>query len=102
MEVGVFSVILGANGVPLGDSLDYIKSRGVDWVEIGTGNYPGQSHCPLEDLLSSKKALADWQDEFKRRKIKNFRPLLPWQSASPEQGYRQSPYRSSAQNHRVG
>jgi sugar phosphate isomerase/epimerase len=70
MEVGVFTVILGMNGVPLGDSLDYVKSKGIDWVEIGTGNYPGQSHCPLEELLSNKKALADWQDEFKRRKIR--------------------------------
>lgn len=70
MEVGVFTAILAGNGVPLGDSLDYLKSIGVSWVEIGTGNYPGNGHCPMDELLKNKKALTDWQDEFKRRHIR--------------------------------
>ncbi len=70
MDVGVFTAILAGNGVPLGDSLDYLKGQGIEWVEIGTGNYPGNAHCPLDELLKSKKALDDWCDEFKRRKIR--------------------------------
>lgn len=70
MEVGVLTAILDGNGVPLGNALDYLSGLGVRWVEIGTGNYPGNGHCPLDELLKSDKALNAWQDEFKRRKIR--------------------------------
>jgi len=70
MELGVFSAILAGNGVPLPDTLDYLKSVGIRWVEIGAGNYAGNVHCPTDELLKSKKALEAWRDEFKRRKIR--------------------------------
>lgn len=70
MDLGVLTAILAGNGVPLGDSLDYLSSKGIRWVEIGTGNYPGNQHCPLDELLKSSTALAAWQDEFRRRKMR--------------------------------
>ncbi|MCL4246014.1 MAG: sugar phosphate isomerase/epimerase, partial [Candidatus Dadabacteria bacterium] len=70
MDLGVLTAILAGNGVPLGDSLDYLSSKGIRWVEIGTGNYPGNQHCPVDELLKSSTALAAWQDEFKRRKMR--------------------------------
>lgn len=57
MKIGVFSVLFGQQ--PFEDALDYIKSKGVQAVEIGTGSYPGNAHCPLDELLqdaSKRKA----------------------------------------------
>ena len=70
MDLGVLTAILAGNGVSLGDTLDYLKTQDVNWVEIGTGNFPGNQHCPLDDLLKSEQALQDWKDEFKRRKMR--------------------------------
>ncbi|HME52647.1 MAG TPA: sugar phosphate isomerase/epimerase [Candidatus Lokiarchaeia archaeon] len=49
MKLGVFSVLLGDK--PLGEALDILKKLGVEAVEIGTGNYPGDKHCNLTALL---------------------------------------------------
>lgn len=51
MKVGVFTVAFG--DLAYEKALDYVASVGVEAVEIGTGNYPGDSHCDLESMLSS-------------------------------------------------
>jgi sugar phosphate isomerase/epimerase len=64
MKLGVFAVLL--SGKPFNEALDIIKKLGVDVVEIGTGNWPGNAHCNpaamLKDeakLKAFKKAVAD-------------------------------------------
>lgn len=52
MKVGVFTVAFGS--MPLEEALDYVKSVGVEAVEIGTGNYPGNAHCDPDKLLASE------------------------------------------------
>ena len=52
MKLGVFTAVFG--GQPFEDALDYVKSAGLDAVEIGTGNYPGDAHCDLDKMLKSK------------------------------------------------
>lgn len=52
MKVGVFTVAFGS--MPLEEALDYVKSVGVEAVEIGTGNYPGNAHCDPDRLLASE------------------------------------------------
>jgi len=42
VKLGVFTVVLGQ--LPLADALDRVLALGLDAVEIGTGNYPGDSH----------------------------------------------------------
>ena len=49
MRVGVFTAIL--HHVPFEEALDRLAALGVEAVEIGTGNYPGAAHCPVDDLL---------------------------------------------------
>lgn len=45
MKVGVFTPLL--SGVPLAGVLDKLAAMGISTVELGTGNYPGDAHCPV-------------------------------------------------------
>ena len=52
MKLGVFTVLFSEKS--LDDMLDYVKDAGLDMVEIGTGGYPGNAHCDLDELLASE------------------------------------------------
>lgn len=52
MKLGLLTVMFG--DTPLKDVLDLIRPLGLDTVELGAGNYPGDSHCPTKELLKSK------------------------------------------------
>jgi len=52
VKVGVFTVAFGS--MQFEEALDYVKSVGVEAVEIGTGNYPGNAHCDPDKLLASE------------------------------------------------
>ena len=54
MKLGVFTVLFGAK--PFEETLDYVKSLGVDAVEIGCGGYPGDAHCKPAQLLARGEA----------------------------------------------
>jgi sugar phosphate isomerase/epimerase len=58
MKVGVFTPLLSA--FPLGTALATIRRHGVNTVELGTGNYPGDAHCKLS-MLEDGAALADFR-----------------------------------------
>lgn len=65
MKLGVFTALFGQQS--LDESLDYIKKVGLEVVELGTGNYPG-----------------NFQEEVRRQRYGNIRLELSWQSpASP-------------------
>jgi sugar phosphate isomerase/epimerase len=49
MKLGVFTVLYGDR--PLEAALERIAAAGVQCVEIGTGNYPGNAHCQPRELL---------------------------------------------------
>lgn len=63
MKVGVFTALLGQ--MPLDDVLKKLTANGVNTVELGTGNYPGDPHCKLSmltnrtELNTFKAKLAD-------------------------------------------
>lgn len=59
MKLGVIAVLLGDK--PLDKALSYLKSIGIESLEIGAGGYPGKAHCDPEKLLADKKAF----DTFK-------------------------------------
>ena len=56
MKLGVFAVLFSQKSFE--EMLDHVKEAGLDAVEIGTGCYPGNAHCPLDELL---------EDEAKRK-----------------------------------
>jgi sugar phosphate isomerase/epimerase len=55
MKLGVFAVLF--SGRPLEEALDIIASKGLQAVEIGTGNYPGNAHCDPDVLLQDDAKL---------------------------------------------
>ena len=59
MKVGVFTPLLSQ--LPLDGVLAKLKTLGIDTVELGTGNYPGDAHCKLS-MLDDAAAL----DTFKQ------------------------------------
>ena len=59
MKLGVFAVLFGEKKFE--EALDYIVKSGVNAVEIGTGNYPGNAYCNPEELL---------ENDFRRKEFK--------------------------------
>jgi len=60
VKLGVFTVLY--QDLPLEEALDKLAALGVEAVEIGTGNYPGSSHCDADELLgdaAKQKAFTD-------------------------------------------
>ncbi|MBS4174893.1 sugar phosphate isomerase/epimerase [Bacillus sp. FJAT-49736] len=53
MKLGVFTVLFSDKSFT--DMLDYVKAAGLTAVEIGTGGYPGDDHCKLDELLGNKE-----------------------------------------------
>lgn len=64
MKLGVFTVLLAQK--PLDEALKYLKSNGVQMVEIGTGNYPGNAHCNPDVLLNDEKKLQEFKDTIEK------------------------------------
>jgi sugar phosphate isomerase/epimerase len=54
MQIGLFVVIFSNEKFEA--ALDRAVKMGVEAVEIGTGNYPGNAHCKPGELLKSKDA----------------------------------------------
>ncbi len=61
MRVGVFTPLLSQ--FSLSDVFKKLKSHGISTVELGTGNYPGDAHCPLS-LLDDRAALRDFKQKL--------------------------------------
>lgn len=65
MKLGVFMVLL--SGRKLEDALDYVVSKGLKAVEIGTGGFPGNAHCNPEELLANETALKNFKHAVESR-----------------------------------
>lgn len=59
MKLGVFAVLLADK--TLDEACAYLKSLGVQAVEIGAGGYPGNVHCKPAELLGDSKKLGDFK-----------------------------------------
>ena len=51
MRIGVFMALF--QNLPFEEALDRAVAAGVSAVEIGAGGYPGNRHCPVDELLES-------------------------------------------------
>ncbi|MGM1045949.1 MAG: sugar phosphate isomerase/epimerase family protein [Bacillota bacterium] len=65
MKLGVFMVLL--SGRKLEDALDYVVSKGLKAVEIGTGGFPGNAHCNPAELLENEAALKNFKNAVESR-----------------------------------
>jgi len=51
MKLGVFSAILANE--PIEEAVKYLSGLGVQAIELGSGGYPGKSHCDPAELLKN-------------------------------------------------
>jgi sugar phosphate isomerase/epimerase len=67
MKLGVFTVLYGNE--PLEAVLDRVVEAGLECVEIGTGNYPGNRHARADELLADSKALERFRKAISSRSL---------------------------------
>ncbi len=67
MKLGVFNPIFSS--LELEVMLDKIQAAGLKAVEIGSGGYPGNNHCPLDLLLGSETLREQYLHKFESRGI---------------------------------
>jgi sugar phosphate isomerase/epimerase len=67
IPIGVFDPVY--DKLSLDEMLDTMNSLGLEAVEIGTGNYPNNPHCPINDLLEDKAKAKAWKKKFEDKGI---------------------------------
>ncbi|MCX6089189.1 MAG: sugar phosphate isomerase/epimerase [Candidatus Atribacteria bacterium] len=65
MKIGVFMNLF--QNETFEKALDYVKSLGIEAVEIGTGAYAGQPHCDVDLLLKDNQALESYRSTVESR-----------------------------------
>ena len=65
MKIGVFTVLMSDQ--PLEQVLDFLAENGVEAIELGTGNYPGNAHCNPDELLENDRARKDLLKAVEKR-----------------------------------
>lgn len=65
MKLGVFTVLF--QQLPFEDMLDRVQSLGLEAVEIGAGNYPGDAHCKPAELLADRERANAYRRAVERR-----------------------------------
>jgi sugar phosphate isomerase/epimerase len=67
IPIGVFDPVY--SHLTLDEMLEKMSALGLEAVEVGTGGYPGASHCPVEELLASNSKAQAWKKKFTDRNI---------------------------------
>jgi sugar phosphate isomerase/epimerase len=65
VKLGVFTVLYRDR--PFEETLDRVAEMGIEAVEIGTGNYPGDAHCKPEELLADPAKAAAFRKAVEDR-----------------------------------
>jgi sugar phosphate isomerase/epimerase len=65
VKLGVFTVLFG--DLPFEEMLDKVVELGLDAVELGTGNYPGDAHCKPDELLADPQAAKTYKRAIEER-----------------------------------
>jgi len=66
--IGVFDPVY--NNLSLDQMLEKISALQLEAIEIGTGGYPGDSHCPVQELLADPAKARAWKKKFEDRNIR--------------------------------
>lgn len=65
MKLGVFTVLYSDKN--LDEMLDHVVAKGIESVELGTGGYPGDAHCKVDELLSDESKQKDFMEQISKR-----------------------------------
>ncbi len=68
IPIGVFDPVY--EHLSLDAMLDKVTALGLETMEIGTGGYPNNHHCPLDDLIADRSKAKAWQKKFEDRGIR--------------------------------
>ncbi|MBW9234852.1 hypothetical protein JQK62_21975, partial [Leptospira santarosai] len=44
--------------------LSYVSSKGLEAIELGTGGYPGDAHCKMDELLNDENKLRNFKQKI--------------------------------------
>ena len=67
IPIGVFDPVYGK--MPLDQVLDTVSALGLEAMEIGTGGYPDNLHCPLDELIEDTAKAKAWKKKFEDKGI---------------------------------
>jgi sugar phosphate isomerase/epimerase len=67
IPIGVFDPVF--DKMDLDPMIELISSWGIEAVEIGTGGYPGNRHCPVAELLQDPAKAKAWKKKFESKNI---------------------------------
>jgi sugar phosphate isomerase/epimerase len=67
IPIGVFDPVYGK--MPLDQMLDTVSALGLEAMEIGTGGYPNNLHCPLDELIEDTAKAKAWKKKFEDKGI---------------------------------
>src|SRR6266567_3386168 len=68
IPIGVFDPVY--DHLALDEMLDKVSALGLEAMEIGTGGYPHNHHCSLDDLIQDKAKAKAWQKKFTDRGLR--------------------------------
>jgi sugar phosphate isomerase/epimerase len=68
IPIGVFDPVY--EKLSLDEMLEKVSALGLEAMEIGTGGYPGNNHCPLPELLADSGKAKAWKKKFEDRNIR--------------------------------
>src|SRR5690606_23141881 len=62
LKLGVFTVLFSDRN--LEEMLSYVSAKGIEAIELGTGGYPGDAHCKVDELLEDDVKLQNFQQKI--------------------------------------
>ena len=65
MKLGVFTVLFSEKS--LDDMLDHVAAKGIEAIELGTGGYPGDAHCKVDELLDNEQKQKEFMEKVSNR-----------------------------------
>jgi sugar phosphate isomerase/epimerase len=68
IPIGVFDPVYGKSS--LDEMLDVVTALGLEAMEIGTGGYPNNPHCALDDFVADPAKAKAWKKKFEDRNIR--------------------------------
>ena len=68
LPIGVFDPVYA--DLSIDEMLDKVSALGLEAMEIGTGGYPNNKHCPLDELIEDKSKARAWQKRFEDKGIR--------------------------------
>jgi sugar phosphate isomerase/epimerase len=68
IPIGVFDPVY--KDLSLDAMLDKVSALGLEAMEIGTGGYPENHHCPIDELIANRAKAKAWQKKFEDKGLR--------------------------------